>query len=238
MTGCPVTWKCSRAWRAAELSQQPTAPQVRHIRRCTQRVLSLPQAGQAGAAAGPLHGVLACAQCRCAKDRWKTMRRTSSATRVVIFRGASLCGGRSFIARSILQLILAEGSARPLRSRSGAHIAPAAARRPCPRRVARGRGRARAKRQMSPASGRVIERKRPAEPERPAPRWVIELQKCRDFTYCGPHKSVLQCPAAAFGGSFSGNHPLVPPSIAPSPRRCMGLSVGAGRIRTRGSGPG
>ena len=36
MIGWRVAWKCLVAWRFGELSQQPTWPQVRHRRRCTQ----------------------------------------------------------------------------------------------------------------------------------------------------------------------------------------------------------
>src|SRR5215472_5468925 len=36
MIGCPVAWKCFVACRLGELSQQPTCPQVRQSRRCTQ----------------------------------------------------------------------------------------------------------------------------------------------------------------------------------------------------------
>ena len=43
MTGCPVSWKCRVAWVRADESQQPTLPQVRHSRRCTQRVPSRTQ---------------------------------------------------------------------------------------------------------------------------------------------------------------------------------------------------
>ena len=37
ITGCPVSSKCPVACRSGEESQQPTWPQVRHSRRCTQR---------------------------------------------------------------------------------------------------------------------------------------------------------------------------------------------------------
>src|SRR5258706_4977500 len=36
MIGCRVAWKCVVACVLLELSQQPTWPQVRHRRRCTQ----------------------------------------------------------------------------------------------------------------------------------------------------------------------------------------------------------
>src|SRR5579872_255146 len=37
MMGWPVWWKCLVAWRWGELSQQPTCPQMRQSRKCTQR---------------------------------------------------------------------------------------------------------------------------------------------------------------------------------------------------------
>src|SRR6516164_5238568 len=40
MTGWPVSWKCCVACLPTEESQQPTWPQVRHSRSCTQRVPS------------------------------------------------------------------------------------------------------------------------------------------------------------------------------------------------------
>src|SRR5580698_4183381 len=36
MSGCCVSWKCARAWRFFDESQQPTWPHSRHMRRCTQ----------------------------------------------------------------------------------------------------------------------------------------------------------------------------------------------------------
>src|SRR6476659_8088653 len=48
MSGWPMEWKWAVAWRLGELSQQPTWPQLMHIRRCTHRSPIRRQSSQPG----------------------------------------------------------------------------------------------------------------------------------------------------------------------------------------------
>ncbi len=70
-TGWPIAWACARAWRFGDESQQPTCPQVKQSRRCSQgepvrrhssqpcgvRGLNQPYRGEVGTAK-LLHAVL------------------------------------------------------------------------------------------------------------------------------------------------------------------------------------
>ncbi len=49
MMGCPLSWKCIRACRCGEESQQPTCPQVKHRRKCTHFEPILRQSSQPSA---------------------------------------------------------------------------------------------------------------------------------------------------------------------------------------------
>src|ERR1700710_2471663 len=52
MIGCPIDLKCAVACLPSELSQQPTWPQVWHIRRCTQRIPNCRHSSQPSTSSG------------------------------------------------------------------------------------------------------------------------------------------------------------------------------------------
>jgi hypothetical protein len=82
MTGCPLTAKWAAAWPPGDVSQHPTDPHVKHMRRCTQRVPARRHSGQPkGGTAGVVGGLPRCEQRRRVNERWNLTRRISSARR-------------------------------------------------------------------------------------------------------------------------------------------------------------